>query len=194
LPTLPEKDATRDTINNCDKAPMHPVDTDTPITQPDHRKLLEKIRRHALFLLTRRDHTYLELKQKLSRKDYAPADIETILTSLESTGLINDQRFAESYTHYRRNKGYGPNRIRMELQARGLTEAVIAEHLQITDNAWFSDIQRAWRKQFKGRLPADHKEKAKQLRFLYNRGFTQNQIHSIFKYAEHPDEMSDEHT
>lgn len=157
---------------------------DTCLAPADHRKLLEKIRRHALFLLTRRDHSRQELRQKLSRKDYAAADIDIILTRLEETGLINAERFAESYAHYRRGKGYGPRRIAMELQQKGIADAVIAEQVKITDNAWFTEIRAIWRKHFKGRLPADQKQRAKQLRFLFNRGFTQEQINSIFKNAE----------
>ena len=140
----------------------------------------DRTRRHALFLLTRRDHTSLELRQKLSRKDYPNAGIDTVIAALEETGLINAVRFAESYSHYRRGKGYGPRRIAMELQSKGIAEAVIAEQVKITDNAWFTEIRAIWRKHFKGRQPADQRERARQLRFLYNRGFTQDQITSVF--------------
>ena len=154
-----------------------------PMQQPsDHTKLIEKIKRHALYLLTRRDHTPFELRQKLLRKAYLAADIESVLIRLEEAGLINVQRFMECYLRYRRARGYGPRRIAMELQAKGVPEAVIAEHLEITDNAWFADIRHAWQKQFKGRLPKDYLERAKQMRFLYNRGFTQEQIRHIFKH------------
>lgn len=166
---------------------MQPLDETTP-TPADQRKLLEKIRRHALFLLTRRDHTRLELTQKLSRKQYPAADIATILQALESTGLIDESRFTESYIHYRRAKGYGPRRLAMELQSKGVTDTVIAQHLEMADNAWFTDAHNAWRKHFKGRQPVDPRSRAKQLRFLYNRGFTQDQINSVFKLckvAEH---------
>ena|SRR3990167_7696160 len=161
---------------------------DTLITPEAHVKLLEKIRRYALYLLTRRDHTSQELRLKLNRKGYANADIGTVITRLEETGLINTARFAESYTHYRRSKGYGPRRIAMELQTKGVADTMIAEQVKITDNAWFTDIRTAWRKQFKGRLPADHKEHARQLRFLYNRGFTQDQINSILKNTDGQDD------
>ena len=168
---------------------MHPNhDDETELSPQDHRKLLEKLRRHALFLLTRRDHTSLELTQKLARKGYTAADMDHVIISLEQADLINPVRFAENYTHYRRGKGYGPKRIAMELQAKGVAEGVIAEQVQITDNAWFTEIRSVWRKQFKGRLPTDYQQRARQLRFLYNRGFTQDQINSIFKHTDGQDE------
>ncbi len=169
---------------------MQQLTDETTPSPEEHRKLLEKIRRHALYLLTRRDHTRQELKQKLARKQYPAADIATILERLENTGLIDETRFAESYTHYRRGKGYGPRRIAMELQTKGVAEAVIAEHLEMADNAWFTDAHNAWRKQFKGRQPVDPQTRARQLRFLYNRGFTQEQINSVFKQC-HAEEVEE---
>ncbi len=72
----------------------------------------------------------------------------------------------------------------MELQAKGVPEAVIAEHLEMADNAWFSDVKAIWRKHFKGRLPEDRQAEAKQQRFLFNRGFTQDQIRSVLNTKE----------
>ena len=37
------------------------------------------------------------------------------------------------------------------------TEEMIAEHLQITDNAWLADIHKVWQKHFKGKPPDDLK-------------------------------------
>lgn len=151
-------------------------------------KQLEKVRQRALRLLTRRDHTYSELTTKLLRKDCNPDDIKTILADLSRAGLINETRFAENYTQYRRKKGYGPKRISMELAAKGVAETVIAEQVQITDNAWLTEIRTIWRKRFKGQLPTDPPSYARQTRFLYNRGFSQDQIKSILSNADSVDE------
>lgn len=151
-------------------------------------KKLEKVRQRALRLLTRRDHSVYELTQKLLDKDCDPHDVKVILGDLERAGLINETRFAENYSHYRRKKGFGPRRISKELAAKGVPETVIAEQVQITDNAWLIEIRTIWRKQFKGRLPSDHASYARQMRFLYNRGFTQDQIKSILSNADSVDE------
>lgn len=93
-------------------------------------------------------------------------------------GLINDSRFAENYIRSRRTKGYGPLRIHRELQARGIADEVIAEHLKITDNAWTMEAHSVFQKHFKASIPTDFKERAKLMRFLQYRGFTQGQISS----------------
>lgn len=94
-------------------------------------------------------------------------------------GLINEQRFTENYIFWRQQKGYGPLRISAELQARGISSEMIAKQLQITDNAWFAQAQKAWQKQFKGKTPSDLKLRAKQIRFLQYRGFTREQIENV---------------
>lgn len=146
--------------------------------------MLAKIYQNALYLLSRRDHSRLELAQKLARKSYNKNDIEATIQRLESEGWINEKRFTEMYSESRRRKGYGPRRIAMELAAKGIDQTVIAEQLQIFDNAWLTEVRAIWHKQFKGRLPNDSQTRAKQMRFLFNRGFTQDQIASIFKYTE----------
>lgn len=146
--------------------------------------MLAKIYQNALNLLTRRDHSRLELVQKLSRKNYDRADIDTTLQRLEAEGWINESRFTENYANYRRRRGFGPRRIAMELGSKGIQETMIAEHLQMADNAWLIEIRTIWQKQFKGRKPCDAQTRAKQMRFLFNRGFTQDQIASIFKNTE----------
>lgn len=116
----------------------------------------------------------------MKAKGYASDDIATVITDFTQAGLISDQRFAENYCYWRRGKGFGPLRISQELQARGVSDETIAELIQITDNAWFTEARRVWQKQFKGKQPSDFKSRAKQMRFLQYRGFTQEQIKSVF--------------
>ena len=143
----------------------------------------DKIRQLILNLLNRRDYSQYEIIQKLSIKGYQRDDIQAALSPLIAAGLINEPRYAENYIYWRRTKGYGPLRILRELEIRGIPAEMIAEVLNITDNAWLIEIRRIWQKQFKGYLPTDFKSRAKQMRFLQYRGFTQVQIDSLFKYT-----------
>ena len=129
--------------------------------------------------LARRDYSQHEIAQKLKAKAYSAQAISTIITKLAQAGLINEQRFTENYIHWRRAKGFGPLRISAELQARGILPEKIAEQLQITDNAWLTEVRKVWQKHFKGKLPDNFKHQAKQIRFLQYRGFTREQIESV---------------
>lgn len=140
------------------------------------------IRRAVLQMLARRDYTQHEITQKL-KPHYAMEDIAVVLAELVQAGYINESRFLENYICWRRAKGYGPLRIIMELEARGIMPERIAEQVEITDNAWMIGAQKTWQKHFKSK-PTDFKSKAKQMRFLQYRGFTQEQIKSVFKDDE----------
>ena len=134
------------------------------------------IRRAALNYLARRDHSSTELTQKLRGKLFPQADVDALISSLQQKGLLNDQRFAENFCRWRRAKGYGPLRIRAELEARGIAGETIAEVVQITDNAWLAEAAQLWRKRFKAKKPQNFQDRAKQMRFLQYRGFTREQI------------------
>ncbi len=147
----------------------------------NHSSEKDLIRRDALNYLSRRDHSRAELTQKLRNKHYPPAEIDKLITELAQSGLLSDHRFAEQYCHFRRAKGYGPLRLIMELETRGIHTETIAEVIEITDNAWLAEAKRLWRKRFKAIVPTDFKERIKQMRFLQYRGYTREQIEFAMK-------------
>ena len=135
-------------------------------------------------LLAQREYSSAKIEQKLIGQGFQPPDIAPVLKELYQEGVINDRRFAENYIRYRQSHGFGPLRIGQELQARGLCKEMIEDHLNITDNAWLTEINKVWQKYFKGKLPNDYFAKVKQMRFLQQRGFTQEQIKYIISYDE----------
>lgn len=141
----------------------------------------DKLKSTALAYLSRRDYSEREITQKLKTKGYPSDAIAQILAELVHEGLINELRFTENYIHWCRAKGWGPSRIAHELQTRGISAEMIAEQLKITDNAWFTEVRNLWQKRFKGKHPTDFKSRAKQMRFLQYRGFSREQILSLFK-------------
>ncbi|HEU5280713.1 MAG TPA: regulatory protein RecX [Gammaproteobacteria bacterium] len=147
----------------------------------------DRARQSALYLLAKREHSRGELSQKLKTKKYAPHDIETALTQLAESGIQSDQRFAESFTRSRQNRGQGPVRIIGELRARGVSEEIIEEVVNIADNAWFALVRDVWRRNLKGRHPQTPAERAKQTRFLHYRGFTRDHINSLNKRIDDND-------
>jgi regulatory protein len=135
----------------------------------------------ALHLLARREHSRVELNQKLMAKKYAELEIQAALTALAERNLQSDKRFAECYLRSRQQKGVGPLKIRQELGLRGISKEIIAELVQMADNAWFKLVRECWRRHFKGKKPENAPERAKQARFLTARGFTRDHINSLIK-------------
>jgi regulatory protein len=142
---------------------------------------LKEIRQRALTLLAIREHSELELRRKLLTKGFPAEQIDTLLPLLIQENLLSNHRFLENYIRYRQQKGYGPIRIHAELNARGISEDMIEDHLNIADNAWLTSVRTVWRKRFKSVVPADSRARGQQQRFLQYRGFTLDQIDTIFQ-------------
>jgi regulatory protein len=116
------------------------------------------------------------LRRKLRQKGYAEAEIDETLAELMQGGWLSDDRFAESYLRVRVEKGYGPLRIQAELKERGLDDDLIASLLKECAVDWKEQAITARRKHFGACLPGDFKERARQARFLQQRGFSADQV------------------
>ncbi|WJW74736.1 regulatory protein RecX [Thiohalobacter sp. IOR34] len=147
----------------------------------DDEELRRAARETALGLLARREHSRLELGRKLAQRGYPAALVEGVLDALGAEGLQSDSRFAESYVYSRSGRGFGPQRIRAELRERGIDDGLIEASLADAGVDWARLAAEAWHKRFAGRPPADYRERARQQRFMLNRGFTHEQIQAVFR-------------
>jgi regulatory protein len=99
---------------------------------PPKRYAGEELMNFALRSLSLRSSTTAELQRKLTARAENPAEVPAILARLTESRLLNDDRFAESFTHARRDlRLFGPQRVRRELAqrqiAKPLAEASIRE-------------------------------------------------------------------
>lgn len=140
----------------------------------------ENLRRTALGLLARREHSVLELRHKLLARGHDEAAIEAELSRLAAEDYLNENRFAEVYAHSRVDRGYGPLRIHRDLRERGVPAETVNAVLAQLEDLWMERLQRLHGKRF-GELPGNSADKARQLRFLRQRGFTLDQINRLFK-------------
>jgi len=140
------------------------------------RPTLSSPRNTAMDYLSRREHSRAELERKLKSKGFDFDEIEQALNKLISENLQSDSRFAQSYFHYRIAKGFGPLKIRHELQQKGVDSELI-KNAEVEEKCdWFALLIRVAERKF-GELPAkDLKQKQKCSRFLQQRGFAQNDI------------------
>ena len=142
------------------------------------------IRARALELLARREHSATELADKLRLRGFEPALVTLVIGALQAEGLQNDARFTETYVHHRVLRGYGPVRIRQELQARGISADLAEAALASAGTDWTERLAEVWSRKFGKRAPANYPEQAKQSRFLHQRGFSSEQIHRLMRQLE----------
>jgi len=130
----------------------------------------------ALRLLARREHSAQELRGKLTGRGYPGTLAEQVIEALHRENALSDDRFAESYARARFERGLGPLRIAAELRERGVAAALIETALAYADFDWVASALRQRHKRFGTAIPADFSERARQMRFLQQRGFSGDQI------------------
>jgi regulatory protein len=130
----------------------------------------------ALAWLARREYGTRELHLKLQQKGCAEALAAQVVARLVAEGVLSDERYVETLIRARRRRGYGPLRIRRELEEKGVDEALIDRFLDPNDRAWFAEAVRVRQRKYGERLPRDVVARARQWRFLQYRGFTPDQI------------------
>ncbi len=132
----------------------------------------------AVGLLARREHSRLELIRKLRQRGFAEHDLLPVLDALAAANLQSDERYAESYARSRAERGFGPLRIRAELQERGIDGNGIESALAALEQDWSEQARTAREKRFGAEPPQDIQQRMRQTRFLQQRGFSHDQIRS----------------
>lgn len=148
---------------------------------------LVAIRRTAMDLLARREHGRVELTRKLLQRGACPEMIDVALDRLTEDNLLSESRYLESYISYRARSGYGPLRIREELNQRGLARSDIEQALRECGFNWQEQLEDTWRRKFSGQLPEDARERARQGRFLSYRGYPLDMVGRLLSGREFDD-------
>ena len=131
-----------------------------------------EMRRVAINHLSRREYTKHELLVRLNQRFESPEQVEEVVESLSLEGLQSDGRFAESFIRYRIDKGFGPIRIRKELQERGVEENLLSVSLEVFELDWEKKAIEVLDKKFGKTICEDFTEIAKRARFMEHRGFS----------------------
>ncbi|HEX9627635.1 MAG TPA: regulatory protein RecX [Acidiferrobacterales bacterium] len=130
-------------------------------------------------MLARREHSRAELTAKLIQKGYDEELVGGLVAALAAEGLVSDERFVEALVSVRRGRGFGPLRIRQELQDKGVAEELVDRWVDAGDRDWIEQLQRVRVKKFGTMIPKGYAERARQARFLQQRGFPAEQIRRV---------------
>jgi regulatory protein len=133
----------------------------------------------AVKLLSRREHSAHEIREKLRQREFDSDEIEQVVEELKAGGWLSDERFAEAYIRMRQLKGFGPVRISMELKERGVDELIVESLLDANDASWMRVLEQQYQKKYRNTAIDDYNEKAKRIRFLQYRGFTLDAIYQV---------------
>jgi regulatory protein len=140
------------------------------------------LKTRALGYLARREHSRLELERKLARHAQTPEELSSMLDTLEQRGFLSAARVIEHVIHIRKDR-FGSQRIMHELREKGIEENLITAALPNIKEAEQNNAREVWRRRF-GVMPADAKERGRQIRFLMGRGFSAEVIREVLRHSD----------
>jgi regulatory protein len=150
----------------------------------------------AMRILAMRDHSEVEFRRKLALsaeraamyaknksqepETITPEQIDRVVAWCYENRYLDDAHFAERFVASRSRKGYGPQRIRMEMGQKGIDKTLADEVLANSEIDWARQAFEVAERKFGLPLPTDWKEKAKVQRYLMTKGFFSDDIRAIF--------------
>lgn len=153
-----------------------------------YSRLLDKATR----ILAMRDHSEQELRRKLTAQPtfpgkpktdedpFSPEDIEKVIAWCYEHRWLDDELFATRFIASRGRKGYGPQRIRQELQSKGISRETGEAAMLNCEIDWQVMAQEIAERKFGEPLPTEWKERARVQRFLLYRGFFMEDIQGVY--------------
>lgn len=130
-------------------------------------------------MLARREHSRVELENKLSKKGFPAEQIDRALEQLDANDLQSDQRFLEDFVRSRVLRGNGPLRISQELRQRGIEDGLSRINDQAID--WLEVASNTYAKKYHSSEIADVNERAKRMRYMQSKGFSGDIIRQLIK-------------
>ncbi|MEG2338383.1 MAG: regulatory protein RecX [Clostridium sp.] len=134
----------------------------------------------ALDIVSYRDVTSKEVKNKLSKKGYSDDVIEYVIEKLHNYNFINDEKYAINQTTYlEKYKKQGKNKIIYSLKQKGISKNII-DNLDFDEEIEFNSAKSLLEKKLKT-LENDPKKKEKIYRYLCSRGFSSSIVLNLIK-------------
>ena len=129
--------------------------------------------------LSIREHSKLELLNKLSQKGHDLDNIRDCIDEFSSKDIQSDIRFTEEFIRSKLKKNKGPRLISSELVSRGIPDSIINKKIsEISHQQWCKVALLALKKKLNG-SSVSIEDKDKIYSFLISRGFD----HKMIKYA-----------
>ncbi len=140
-----------------------------------------KIRFKILDLLSRREHSFKELLDKLKDRVDSKVRLLEELNKVREENLQSDERFTESYTSSRSVKGFGPEKIAYELKSRGISETLVEKIVYSEDINWIEVLEREFNKKFISDQELNKLDLTRVKKFFLQRGFDFDQINKFLE-------------
>ncbi len=150
-------------------------------------KQKKTLKARALAYLSLREYSPRELAAKLAPYQEEGDDLDGLMQWLKANGFLSEKRFVESYVR-RRSVRYGSGRVLRELQRHDVDESLLRQAAATMKEDEFERALHLWQKKY-GNKPDNVQEKARQIRFMLQKGFSGDVVRSVMNWKK-PDESS----
>ena len=156
------------------------------------------LRRAAMDLLARREHSSQEMIIKLRRRFRESPEgddlYHAVVDELIVDGLLSDERYAASVARQLVNRGCGPKKLSFELRQKGCNPDSAVDAAFPDGIDWFARAEEVYERKFDGKpFPSDwdskRKDRAKRGRFMASRGFSPSHFMQLLEAT--PDEVGE---
>ena len=139
----------------------------------------------ALKMLSRRELSEREVRQRLTRRGYEEGDIDAAIGRLTQDGSIDDARAARAMAHAETSfKKRGKLRVKRRLEMAGIASDVAQRAVQDVFEAIDADalMASALQKRLRGREQiADDREFQRLYRYLIGQGFEPDRVLALLR-------------
>ena len=140
----------------------------------------EKIKRYCAY----QERCKQDVRFKLNEWGIEDNKIKQIINDLVSEGYINEERFANAFVRGKFNiKSWGTQKIIAELKRRNIENTCIQQSLNEIDKELYQEklnkLASKWLNEHKSEAKQEQKQKL--FRFLFSKGYEQNDIWKCIK-------------
>ncbi|QTH72338.1 regulatory protein RecX [Pseudoalteromonas xiamenensis] len=144
-----------------------------------------KLRRYAVWLLSRKDYSRTKLEYKLRSKCEDEQFIQNLISWCESLGYVDDDRFCAQYVRRQIEKGLGKQRLLADAYGKGIDKKQVEKCLNGLEIDWYEHACNAYNKKFFSAFDKkNYQEKAKRQRYMVGRGFGFDEIEYAMQVAQ----------
>lgn len=136
----------------------------------------KRAKKRALHLLERMDRTEQQLREKLLASEYPHCVVEAALSYVKSFHYIDDQRYANTFIRYKKEK-FSRQQMKQKLMQKGVSKELIEDALETAYDADESvHIRNLLEKKNFSADDADESEFRRMYNYLLRRGFRSGDI------------------
>lgn len=166
---------------------------------------MENLLNRAMSILARRDHSEYELRRKLAAqfafngfkkrfnktsshgseespsKEELADQIESVVQYCYEYHWLDDEKFAARFIQSRSLKGYGRQKIKLELLQKGVSKDIVDNAFADCGVDWIELAEMLIDKHFDRQLMSEWKYRSKMYNYMVNKGFDTDEINKALK-------------